>query len=199
MDLGVLLEPTLDLPRLAEVLDGLGHEGRLHTVRGWGKRTQARLFEALKGFRPATAEAFVPAGVPEGTPVVHWGKNTLPAFSDFQKRFVKLPGVADLVGYNEGATRPLVGPGYYEARIEDGECVVDYTRLPARGAEGWPPVISNEARFGFLVWKGMVDFVRPLSAHVSVGRAAKVGRGGDVRAAKAMDAWFCLVREDAAP
>src|SRR5690242_7823843 len=48
MDVTVLLEPAIDLPRLAEVLDGLGHEGRVHTVRGWGRKTQAALFEAAR-------------------------------------------------------------------------------------------------------------------------------------------------------
>ena len=37
MDLTVLLEPALQLDRLSEVLDGMGHEGRLHTIYGWGK------------------------------------------------------------------------------------------------------------------------------------------------------------------
>ena len=46
MDVSVLLEPSIDLKRLAEVLDGLGHEGRVHTTRGWGRKRQAELAES---------------------------------------------------------------------------------------------------------------------------------------------------------
>ena len=87
MDLTVLLEPKLDLERLAKALDGLGHEGRLHCVRGWGKARQAEIFEGAKGFRPLTLEHFVPPSVGDLTEVIHDGRNTLPAFNNFQKRF----------------------------------------------------------------------------------------------------------------
>lgn len=33
MDVTILLEPKINLERLTEVLDGLGHEGRVHTIR----------------------------------------------------------------------------------------------------------------------------------------------------------------------
>jgi hypothetical protein len=59
MDLSVLLDP-LDLPRLTQVLDELGHLGRLDTVRGWGGDTMAKLYEAMKGYRPLTLDYFVP-------------------------------------------------------------------------------------------------------------------------------------------
>ena len=53
MDLTVLLEPKIDLPRLAEILDGMGHEGRLHTVRGWGLARQAeKVIAACKAQYP---------------------------------------------------------------------------------------------------------------------------------------------------
>lgn len=189
MDLTVLLEPKLDLPRLTEILDGMGHEGRLHTVRGWGKARQAELFEAAKGYRPLTLSDFVPSDVPALTEVIHDGRNTLPLFNDFQKRFCrpeKEEGV--LFGYNEGATRFATGPGYYVAYEKDGELAIDYRKVPTEKVPTWPEILPNSKKLGFLVYEGMVDYMRGLSQHVSIGRAEKGG--------KMMDAWFVLVRED---
>jgi len=191
MDLTVLLEPKLDLPRLAEVLDGMGHEGRLHTVRGWGKARQAELFEAAKGGRPLTLEDYVPSNVPALTEVIHHGRNTLPLFNDFQKRFCRPEdeeGV--LYGYNEGTVRPVTGPGYYVAYAKDGELVIDYRKTPKAKVASWPEILPNSKKLGFLVYEGMVDYMRALSQHVSIGRAEKGG--------KMMDAYFVLVREDRA-
>ncbi|MBL9110940.1 MAG: hypothetical protein JNM74_16765 [Myxococcales bacterium] len=189
MDLTVLLEPKIDLPRLAEILDGMGHEGRLHTVRGWGLARQAELFEAVKGHKPLTLADFVPDGVPNLTEVIHDGRNTLPLFNDFQKRFCRPEdeeGV--LYGYNEGSTRGLTGPGYYVAYEKDGELVIDYRKTPKAKVSTWPEIIPNSKKLGFLVYEGMVDYMRGLSSHVSIGRAEKGG--------KMMDAYFVLVRDD---
>ncbi|MCA9591551.1 MAG: hypothetical protein KC657_39920, partial [Myxococcales bacterium] len=78
MDVSVFLEPKLDLTRIAELLDGLGHEGRLHTVGAWSKKQQAAIFEAAKGVRPLTLEHLVPAGTEPLVQVIHDGRNTLP-------------------------------------------------------------------------------------------------------------------------
>lgn len=190
MDLTVLLEPQLNLDRLSEVLDGMGHEGRLHTIYGWGKKTQAALFEAAKGFRPATLDFLVPPSVGAGQEVIHWGKNTLGAFTHFQKRFAKpRHEEGPLVGYNHQTMSPLTGPGYFVARAaDDGELLIDYTKLPTEKVATWPPIIPNTAKLGFLVYANMIDYLRPISEHVSIGRAAKKG--------SMMDAWFALVRED---
>ena len=50
MDLTVFLEPKLDLERLAAALDGLGHEGRVHCIRHWGRKRQEEIFEAVEVF-----------------------------------------------------------------------------------------------------------------------------------------------------
>jgi hypothetical protein len=191
MDVSVLLEPKIDLPRLAEILDGLGHEGRVHTIRTWTKKRQAALFEAAKGHKPIDLDFVVPPSTGNFVEVIHWGQNTLPAFSHFQKRFTKADS-GEVVGYNEGSTAPLVGPGYYTATKGEGEhageVVIDYTTLPKVKAPSWPAIIPNESRLGVFVWKGMIDYLRGISNHVSIGRAARNG--------KIMDAWFALVRQD---
>lgn len=188
MDVGVLLEPELRFDELGRVLDDLGFEGRLHTVRHWDKATQARLFEAAKGKRPLDLDFFVPAGTDERAPVRHHGKNTLPLFSHFEKRFAKFGD--KIVGYNHQDMGVVTGPGYFTLRAGDdeGEVAIDYTVLPTERAEGWPEILSNDAKLGRFVYAGMVDHMRGISNTVSIGRAAKGG--------KMMDAWFVLVRQD---
>ena len=194
MDVSVFLEPKLDLTRIAELLDGLGHEGRLHTVGTWSKKQQAAIFEAAKGVRPLTLEHLVPADTEPLVQVIHDGRNTLPVFSRFQKRFCKPDDdkAKDVLwGYNHGVTMPYTGPGYFVAKAGDeGELVIDYRELPPSHPASWPPILPNSARLGMFVYEGMVDYLRGISEHVSIGRAWKKG--------EMMDAWFVLVRQDPA-
>ena len=192
MDVSVLLEPTIDLKRLSDVLDVLGHEGRVHTTRGWGKRQQAALFEAAKGHMPLDLDFLVPASVGPLVEVIHDGKNTLPAFTHFQKRFVKLEGEDFKVGgYNRQTLSPLTGPGYFVVGLGEGEhqgeLAINYTKVPKQKPASWPEVATNEGGIGSLVYGGMIDYLRGISKHVSIGRAYK---------RKEMDAWFALVRMD---
>jgi len=64
---------------------------------------------------------------------------------------------------------------------------IDYTRVPPRGAEGWPAVLPNSARLSRFIYNGTQDRMRGVSAHVTIGRASRAG--------KDMDNWFVLVRE----
>ena len=213
MDLSVLLDP-LDLPRLTQVLDELGHLGRLDTVRGWDGDTMAKLYEALKGYKPLTLEYFVPPDVPPLTEVIHHGKNSLPAFTHFQKRFCRPAegeaangeGVSKHVlwGYNQNP--PFImwfaGAGYYVAHDwEPGEIAVDYTLVPPAKPAAWPDaVVKNERGIGpRAVYGNMVDIMRGLSKNVSIGRAKRCKEHGKPESSQWMDAWFVLCREDVAP
>ena len=194
MDVSVLFEPTIDLKRLTEVLDGLGHEGRVHAIRSWTPRRQAELFEVAKNHQPLELDFLVPASVRPLAPVIHDGHNSLPAFARFQKRFTRLEGEASpMGGYNHQTLEWLTGPGYFVVSKgegeHDGELVIDYTRLPMHKPPSWPAIRSNDGGLASLVYGGMLDYVRGISAHVSIGRAYK---------GKAMDAWFTLVRRDVA-
>jgi hypothetical protein len=197
MNLDVLLEGEIDVHRLAEVLDGLGHRGRVDTIRGWSHDQQARLYEAVKGFRPLTLSHFVPDDVAPMTEVIHWGKNSLPAFTHFQKRFCKPEGEdKEIYGYNQNQERWAIGPGYFvlhpptDSRPEpsEGELDIDYTKTPSSKPESWPPIAGNESGLGRLVYGGMIDVMRGVSSHVSIGRAF---RGGQFA-----DNYFVLCRED---
>ncbi len=193
MDLTVFLEPKIDLPRIGRLLDELGPMGRLETIRGWGRDTMSALYDAVKGFHPIDLDDFVPPSVGELTEVIHHGKNSLAAFTHFQKRFCKPPASAHagpvLWGYNHQEMSFWTGPGYFLARAEEGgEVHIDYRAVPSSKPESWPDILPNQARLGRFVYAGMVDVVRGISKHVSIGRAQRAGRW--------MDAWFVLCRED---
>jgi len=188
MDLSVLLDP-LDLPRLSTVLDELGHVGRVDTIRNWDRDIMAKLYEAVKGYRKVTLDDYVPPSAAPLTQVIHHGKNSLPAFTHFQKRFCKPADANDkLYGYNHQTMAPFTGPGYYVSYVEGDEVFIDYTQIPPAKPDAWPPIMQNEARLGRFVYSGMIDIMRGISTHVSIGRAKKKG--------EMMDAWFVLCRQD---
>jgi hypothetical protein len=193
MELKNLIDTHLDLPRLAKDLDELGHPARVWATRHGDRATQAKLYEAVKGFRPVTLDDYVPAGTPPLTEVITWGMNTLPAHNHFQKRFCKPadPEAKDrLVGFNFQGLSGLTGPGYYVAHpaTDAGEVDVDYTMVPTEKVSTWPEIVPNSVKLGRLVYYGMIDVMRGISTHVSIGRARKKHGW--------MDAWFVLVRED---
>lgn len=196
MELKNLIEKHLDLPRLAKDLDEIGTPARIWATRQWTRSIQARLYEAAKGFRPVTLEDYVPAGTAPHVEVITHGMNTLPAHNHFQKRFCKPadPETKDqLIGFNYQALSGFTGPGYYVARPagDKGEVDIDYTMLPKEKAESWPTIIPNSQRLGRFVYYGMIDVMRGISSHVSIGRARKKSGW--------MDAWFVLVRQDPTP
>jgi hypothetical protein len=183
----------LDVGALAAFLDGLGQDERVHEVRGLSKAEQARLYDAAQGVRPIELDDFVDPGHPPLHEVIHAGRNSLPAFRIFEKRFCRTPdaGSQELWGYNEHAARWMTGPGYFVARAEGagpGEITVDYREVPPGKPESWPPIRPNTALRGRFVYGGMVDVLRGVSRHVSVGRATRRG--------KPMDSWFVLCRVD---
>jgi hypothetical protein len=195
MDLTVLMDP-LDLPRLASVLDGLGHAGRVANIREWDRELMSKLYEAAKGFKPVTLDDYVPPTTAPLTEVIHHGKNSLPAFTHFQKRFCKPQeggpeGTLYGFNFNTGFHSHFIGPGYYVAHKSpgDGEVDIDYTALPNAKPEPWPEIKPNVG-IGGLVYGGMIDVMRGISTHVSIGRAKKAKSGAW------MDAWFVLCRED---
>jgi len=197
VNLDVLFEGEIDIHRIAEVLDGLGHPGRLATIRSWGLHHQARLYEAAKGLKPLTLSYFVPDDVDRLTEVIHWGKNSLPAFTHFQKRFCRPKDADDkLFGYNENGEKWAIGPGYFvvhepedkRPQAESGEIDIDYTLNVGDKPSTWPDIKTNESGLGKVVYGGMVDVMRGISSHVSIGRAF---RGG-----KFTENYFLLCRQD---
>lgn len=163
------------------------------------KKAQSRLF-ALAVNNPCLLEDLVPADVKPGQEVILEGKNTLPLFTRFQKRFCRpSDGSALLYGYNEGFTRKLIGPGYFVTHMTDvapsephwkdrSASVVNYFMVPPENdvVAGWPKVVPNSRGLQMFVYKGTRDFMRKVTDDVSIGEAYK----GE----KSINNFFMLVR-----
>jgi hypothetical protein len=197
MDLSPMILPSVDRKEVARVLDEVAEPARIRTVAELGRRELASLFEAAADNDPLTLDHFVPSGVSPMTEVIHEGKNSLGLFTRFQKRFCRPAQPAnrnELWGYNEQSLRLFTGPGYFvayqptERLALEGSVLIDYRRLPADKADGWPPIMPNSARLSRFIYDGTVDVMRRVSGYVSIGRA--------MRDNKPMDAWFVLVRRD---
>ncbi len=86
-----------------------------------------------------------------------------------------------------------IGPGYFltvEAS-DRPEILVDYNRVPEDQPEGWPAIRANEQGLSRFVYGFMVDTLRRVSEHVTIGSAARRG--------KDLGSWFVLCRQDGSP
>ncbi len=184
------IKPT----EVARFLDGLSHEERVDAVRATRRDDQRRLYGAADGFGQVKLVDLVPPGVETLETVRHFGKNTLPVFTHFEKRFCR--GVDaepdrpnELYGFNFQTMSPITGPGYFVA-VEDekrDEVLVDYRRVPDSHPDGWPEIKPNERGLSRFVYGFMVDTLRRVSEHVTIGSAARKG--------KDMGSWFLLTRD----
>lgn len=171
-----------DIDAMAEWLDGLDPEVRRREAEALDAKAQRRLWRLARG-RVVELDHFAPPDRGPMTSVRHYGRNTLPAFTLFEKRFCRPPEGEDqstLWGYNEGITRAAVGPGYFVVRLTGGdsrgESVIDYTRVPPNKPAEWPEIRFNERGISRFVYAGMLDFMRGVSKHVSIGRAYRKDR-----------------------
>jgi hypothetical protein len=191
---GDLLRGDVDPVAVASLLDGLTHDDRVTAIRSVERREQRNLFEAVAGFRPLHLTDLVGSDVRDLRTVRHYGKNTLPLFSHFEKRFCRAPGASpdaprEHCGFNVQTMQPVTGPGYFVA-VEDperDEVLVDYRRLPSAKPSDWPEIRTNERGLSRFVYGFMVDTLRRVSEHVSIGSAARKG--------KDLGSWFILCRE----
>src|SRR5262245_3947194 len=175
-----LAETPLRLKELAALLDGLSHDARVTWVRSVGRAEQRRLYQAAAGFLPLTLGDLVPPARADGETVRHFGKNTLPAFTHFEKRFCRPAGQdprspSALFGFNFQSMSWLTGPGYYVAHADPArpEVLIDYREVPPAAPAGWPPVRRNETGPARFVYGFMVDRLRRVSEHVTIGSAVR--------------------------
>ena len=192
----LLAERPVRPQSVADLLDGLGHEERVRAIRSLGRGPQRRLYEAVDGFRPLCLADLVPPGVDDFVPVRHFGRNTLPVFTHFEKRFCRPRGA------DRQQARRALRLQLPDARAADRARLLRRARGsgPARGVgrlqpgsarphpEGWPEIASNDRGLPRLVFGFMVDTLRGVSEHVTIGSAARRGRD--------LGSWFVLCRED---
>lgn len=181
------------ISEISALLDALPPDQQWAQVQHTSRAHQRALFELAAASEPLTAEDFVPATVPDLVPVVHRGLNSLPLFRQFAKPMTRRDG--GIFGYNEGATRWLLGPGYFVLHgtadhpewVERGAQVVDYWQTPEGAVpEGWPRIWPNWFGLQVLVYHQTRDFMRRVSSRVTVGAAYKWERP--------LDSYFVLVR-----
>lgn len=168
---------------IADLLDNLEESTRIQVVRRLGRRDQQALYGKVDGFAPLELVDLVPTTRSDLEEVRHLGRNSLPAFTIFEKRFCRLPGSSPdapeaLAGYNFQAMSRVTGPGYFMARddTKTREVLVDYHLLPNQKPSDWPPIRSNERGLSRFVYGFMIDRLRRVSKHVTIGSAARNGR-----------------------
>lgn len=191
----LVTRPSPDPGEISSVLDALALGDRIAAVRNLsGTALQGALWNATAGAARVSTDEMVPPDYPALRPIIFHGKNSLPAFTEFQKICFR-PDGADTEsvawGYNETSIRGLIGAGYYvlhdtpDARL--GGAAFDYTRLPAKGLPAWPEVRTNNAGLSRFVYANMLDYMRRVASEVFIGSAVKGGRE--------MGSYFIVVRE----
>ncbi len=189
-----LRESRVQMKPVAALLDGHSHDERVRGVRSVGRTEQRRLWQAAAGFLPLALCDLVPAARAAGDTVRHFGRNTLPAFTHFEKRFCRPAGEDPrsprvLHGFNFQSLAWLTGPGYFVASKDPDrpEVLIDYREVPGAAPPGWPAVRRNEQGLARFVYGFMLDRLRRVSEHVTIGSAARNGRD--------LGSWFLLTRE----
>lgn len=190
----VLRQPVLDLEAFARSFESASHPERVEITRAIDRKGQEKLWEAAKA-GPVTIGQMVPPDLGPLREVIFHGKNSLPAFTHFEKRFCR-PAAGfsrdELWGYNHQALQPFTGPGYFVAYDSPGNgfgpVAIDYTKIPPGRPPHWPEIHDNRYRLSRFIYNGTVDYMRRVSEHLLIGRATRAGQ--------AMPNWFLLCRED---
>jgi hypothetical protein len=174
---------------IAAFLDRLSHDERVAAIRGLGRSQLQALFARVAGYAELGLEDLVPKGTPDFVPIRHFGQNSLPAFTHFEKRFYRMGDAAAVGGANFQTLSVVTGPGYFVAQRDPQkpEVLIDYRRVPTQTPAGWPAVRGNESGVSRLVYGFMVDRLRRVSEHVSIGSAS--------RNDKPVGAYFVLCRD----
>jgi hypothetical protein len=197
-ELQALLRVRSPDPKAIErLLDRMNEAERIAATRALSGRDQKKLWYAVDGFRSVALTDLVPPSVPALTPVRHYGKNSQPAFTIFEKRFFRPAdqdpnAPSELGGANFQSIQMLTGPGYYVARASReraGEVVLDYRKVPALAPVGWMPIVKNQWGRGALFYgigANFGDTLRRVSEHVTIGSGHS----------KVLPAFFVLCRQD---
>lgn len=175
------------ISEIGRYLDWLDHDSRLREIRGLTAQEMAKLYGiAQKGVGP---EDLLPKDFPSLKPVIFYGKNSLPVFTQFQKRMCRNDHQG-IIGYNHQGMGWATGPGYFVIKDNSdraGEVMIDYTETPMAKPDSWPDINSNNSGIARLVYGGMKDYLRRVSRDVFIGLATKKG--------KEIGQYFLLYRE----
>jgi hypothetical protein len=166
-------------------LDSLPARERVEEALSLRNKEVGQLYQAVVGGPASTIEDFLPGDVPDDTTIIFEGRNSLPAFSRFQKRFARLDSSdagGQVVGYNHQTMAFATGPGFFVVKAGSltadvaNEAYFDYTDAPESVPTGWPDFKPNDRGLSNLVYRGMKDYMRKAATNVFVGEAYKGGR-----------------------
>ncbi len=197
MTLQTLLQSDSKLQDIGDHLDALDPVSRRGQALSLDGKSQQLLYERASEAPPLGLDFFVPAEAADDREVIHYGRNSQPAFRYFQKRWCRPTNrPQELWGYNETHVRPLIGPGYFVAHATENEggdprgaVVVDYFMTPKGPMPaGWPPIKPNSSGLQRFIYNNCRDYMRRTSKHVSIGIA--------YRLEKRVMGYFVLCRED---
>ena len=173
-----------DIAPIAVALDALRHDERVNWMRGLSKKELRAMYALAAASPPLQLSHFCDE---DGRVVRHHGKNSLPVFCYFEKRVLWCDGQCQGYNHNGAVVTWFAGPGHFLASQDGGEVLLDYTRLPSEAPAGFPPLKPNDVGTAKLVFGGMIDRVRRVSTHCTIGTASRNG--------KPENAWFMLTRE----
>jgi hypothetical protein len=162
-----------EVDALSAELDAASHEDRVQWLRSLGKRELSALYDLASG-TTVGVDHFYDDG---GEVVIHYGKNSLPVFTHFQKRIVAQGD--EIQGYNHQSMAWLTGPGHFILRASpevEGEVWFDYTVTPVAEFTQFPPLRANDRGASRFVYAGMIDIVRRVSRDLTIGTALKGGK-----------------------
>ena len=186
----LLDDPKASRTQVTDLLAGREAADERKLVLGLGKHRQSRLWDvAGSDPLPIEIEFFVPASAPAYQPFPFDGRNSLPAFTEFQKVFYRT-STGEIGGLNNQLLMRVTGPGYYIAEVQrdrEGEVAVDYRKTPSSKPRGWPRIVPNTRFPSKLIYGGTVDYLRRISDRAAIGRAYRDGTDE-------MPNWFVLVR-----
>lgn len=187
-----LLAEGASRDRIASHMEALSPSARIDEAMSLRGGEVAKLYAACAGGGTPTLEDIVPSSLGEDRTVIFQGRNSLLAFTGFQKRFARMG--AQVVGYNHQTMAFFTGPGIFVVKEPHGDADVpgelyfDYTAVPERLPTGYPAFKRNDSGFSTLVYAHMKDYMRTVCTGVMVGAAYKKG--------KAENAFFVLARVD---
>lgn len=166
---------------IAALLDGASEADRVEGIRRLGGvKRQRRLWQAVAGTPKVGIDDLVPPDAAPLSEVVYEGKNSLPAFTIFQKRFCRPSApdaVGELWGYNHTDIGRFIGPGYFVCHAVDDEgAAIDYRLVPPTHPAHWPEIRPNSRGLSWFVYRDMIDYLRRVSRHVFIGSASRHGK-----------------------
>ena len=146
------------------------------TGRGVG-----RLYEAVAGGAPPSLEELVPESAEAEGVLIYEGRNSLAAFSRFQKRFARETGswsATTTSRCRSSRGRATSWCTRRAAAASTARSSTSTTPSPRRRAgerAGWPAYTPNERGLSRFVYGGMHDYVRRVARGVVVGKAYRHG------------------------